>query len=133
GAQSALSPGRAAPDPPLPDHSILFVPTSGGASVFGPAATMREVDWVAVAEELPPRKAGTCPIPPESGSGPPTYAKFHLVDAEVVIVEPKTARVIERQAFPASRECPTFAFDGVAESSRDEATMKRWLRDVRVK
>jgi hypothetical protein len=130
---SVLFPREAATDPPLADHSILFVPTSGRATVFGPAATMREVDWVAVAEALPPRKAGTCPIPPESGSGPPTYAKFHLVDEEVTVVERKTARVIERKTFPASTQCPTFAYEGVAESSPDEAAMKRWLRDERSK
>jgi hypothetical protein len=130
---SVLFPREAATDPPIAIHSILFIPNSSiGDTVFGPAATMRDVDWVAVAEPRPGRKGGTCPIPAEGG-GPPKIAKLALIDEEVVIVERKTSRVINRKTFPAVTECSTFASDGTTENSPDPAAIKRWLRDERTK
>jgi hypothetical protein len=131
---SVLFPRETAADAPLARHTILFVPLSvGGASVFGPAATLREIDWVAVAEGLPARKAGTCVMPPESGSGPPTSARLQLVDEEITVLERKTSRVIDKKTFAASTQCPSYAYEGVAETSPDEAAIKRWLRDERLR
>jgi hypothetical protein len=129
---AVLFPREAATDPPLAVHSILFVPASSRrATVFGPAATIREIDWIAVAQELPARKAGTCKFAPDAPGGSPIYAKHHLVDEEVTIVERKTSNVIEKKTFTATTDCPTSEYEGVATSSPDEAEIKRWLRDAR--
>ena len=132
---SVLFPRETATDPPIAMHSILFVPKSSGeTTLFGPAATMRDVDWVAVAEALPARKGGTCTVTPEEGKpGGPRIIKLSLVDEEVVVVERKTARILSRKSFPAVTDCPTFVTDAIEETSPDPAAIKRWLRDERTK
>jgi hypothetical protein len=123
-------------DPPGAAHSILYVGSGYGfnAEVFGPAATMRDVDWIAVQEALPARPGGTCSIKPESGNGPSTVVTLKLVDCEVLVVERKTSHVLTRRTFPATRECPTFASSsGIEEISPDEKAIVRWLRDERAK
>ncbi len=92
---------------------------------------MHDVDWVAVPEARPPRKGGKCTI--KAPPGPPTVAELRLIDHEVIIVERKTARVIERRTFAAVTDCPSFVSGAAAETSPDETEIKRWLRDERAK
>ena len=64
-------------------HTILF---TGGPEVFGPAATLRDVDWVAVSEDLIARKGPTCIFKADTDGGAPQKAELRLVDQEVIVV-----------------------------------------------
>jgi hypothetical protein len=131
-----LFPREVSTDPPLTHHTILFVAKySRRDDVFGPQR--RCVKSTGSQSPRPSRhvRGGTCAIPSESGHGPPTYVRLQLVDEEVTVVERKTARLIDKRTSPATThcQCPSYAFQGVAETSPDDAEMKRWLREQRLR
>jgi hypothetical protein len=121
-----------ASDPRPAQHTIVYVGHGRSDSeVFGPAATLREVDWVGVSEPLLPRPGGSCTFKSDTAGTPPTTAKVRLIDEEVTVVERRTSRVVARKTFAASPECPSYSRDSTVESSPDAEVITRWLREVR--
>lgn len=123
--------GEASSDSPLATHSILYTGMLGEA--YGPAMTMREVDWVAVVEKLAPKKGKTCTIKPlPSARGPAvTSTTLDMIDEQVSIVERKTSKVVSKKTFAARTDCPAYASGPTTQTLPDETEIKRWVRDER--
>jgi hypothetical protein len=118
-------PGEPATAAPGTAHSLLY---TSDAEVFGPAQTLRDVDWVAVDEDLLPRKGPTCRLHADKDGGPPEKVELHLVDKEVTVVERRTSRVVAHQKFVAPSDCPDRGSGPTQDVSPDDGVITRWLR-----
>jgi hypothetical protein len=125
--------GEAASDPPLPTHSIIY--TGMIADTYGPAVTLRDVDWIAVMEKLPAKKGKVCAIKPLPGARGPaiTSTTLDMIDEQISIVERKTSKLVSKKTFTAKTDCPTYASGATSQTFPDEAEIKRWVRDERSK
>jgi hypothetical protein len=118
-------------DPPPAVHSVLY--TGHKPEIYGPAATLRDVDWIAVVVETAVRKEKECPTDEIPASGrhiKPRVATLEFVDNEVLIVERKTSKIITRKTFHAEEaDCPSHIDTRWQTVSPGELPMKRWVRD----
>lgn len=110
--------GERASDPPLADHSIFF--TGTGMEIFGPASTLRQVDWITIIERRPPRSVGTC-----------GETALEAVDERVVIVDRKTSRTVRQKLFPAPTACPKWVSGATDQTMPNDEDIKRWLCEQR--
>jgi hypothetical protein len=122
--------GKEAAAPPA-QHTVLYLGIS--ADTLGPAATMGEVDRVAVTSDLTPRKGKMCTGYRDVGSkgGATRSAQLELQDREVAIYERATGKQLAKKKFEAIARCPLIASGGTARSYPDSEAIKRWLREQR--
>jgi len=114
--------GETAGDPPPARHTLVH--TGGVVQVIGPAATLREVDWVAVEIPLPQREGRACPVA-EGGTA------ALVLDAHVVkVVERKTSRLVAERTFAAEDKCRAGMKRLEAHVYLSFPEQLAWLRDV---
>jgi hypothetical protein len=120
-------------DPAPAAHSILY--TGAAPEAYGPAMTMRDVDWVAVVEKAGTKKTKTCAVKPSpygpTGKPAITSVTLDMSDEQVTVVERKTSKVISKKTFAAKSDCPTYAYAPTQITVPDELEKKRWVRDER--
>lgn len=117
---------------PAGSHTVVL--TSIPAEVLGPAKTLKEVDWVAVSENLPPRKGKTCSgYKKDKGDTRTSSYQLEMVDQRLSVYEVATSKLVEAKDFKASETCPMMTFNGAAKSYPPAADPKRWLRELRAK
>jgi hypothetical protein len=106
--------GETPTDPPKEPHSTLLLDRP---ELFGPAQKLREVDRVVVVRNLAARRDRLCSV------------ETDFIDEEAILVERKTARVVQRKQFAARTDfCPPDA--GRAVSYPDAGAVARWIRDL---
>jgi hypothetical protein len=123
------------PDTNPAAHTILwpYANTIDDEGLFGPAKTMRDVDWIASEEELPLRTGGKkCSgYKASDEAGPGKTLDLSLQDWNVHIIERKTGKVIDTKKFEADGTCPLSAFGDVATSTPGWDAVKAWIRTIR--
>lgn len=117
-------------DPPPAAHSILY--TGVAPESYGPAMTLRDVDWVAVVEKSSTKKTKVCSVKPSPGARTPiSSVTLEMFDEQVSIVERKTSKVVSKKTFAAKTDCPMYAYAPTQQTVPDEVEKKRWVRDER--
>jgi len=120
---------------PPKEHTIANVILTPEA--IGPAKTLKDIDWVALGENQPPRKGKTCTGYTSSSKGkekgPEKSYPLELIDRKVSVYEVATSKRVESKLFPADERCPMLAFSGAAKSYPSSAVEKSWLRELRTK
>ena len=92
----------AAPNPA--GTTVLWLGSDDEA--FGPATTLREVDWLAVKGDSKVIDGPICKYQ-DMQTGKISTAPLKLVTPEVLIYERRTARVVDRRTFQALPSCPS--------------------------
>jgi hypothetical protein len=121
--------------PPAPNKAGTTVLWFGlNDEAFGPAATLREVDWLAVQGDVKIVDGPTCKYQ-DTQTGKISSAPLKLHAPEIVIYDRRTARVIDRKVFSAGGSCPSEKSkqDDTVHAGASEDTIKRWLKERRTK
>ncbi len=119
---------------PPSEHSILATMEIAG-EVLGPAAKVRDVDWAAHVDKLPPRKGKTCDGYKKASEkdGPGKSYPLQMIDHKVTVYEVTTSKPIASMEFKAAEECPMFASGETANNYPSSDDEKMWLRQVRTR
>lgn len=117
---------------PQTKHSVVLA-TTLQPEVLGAAATLREVDWVALADKLPGRAGKMCTGYKGKDEKATMSLPLDMVDHEITIYERKTAKVIDSKKFIAPEKCPMFVMGDKATTYPDNEEIKKWLRERRDK
>jgi hypothetical protein len=127
----------------VPDVPVAFAASAPSAhsivnlvltpEVSGPAKTLKDIDWVATSENLPPRKGRVCTGYTKSGTekGPERSYVLLMVDQKVSVYEVATSKLVEAKEFKAPDTCPMMTFGGEAKSYAVSAEQHAWLRALR--
>jgi hypothetical protein len=117
--------------PGNPEKHTVVMATHVTPEALGPAATMRDVDWVALTDPQPERRGKMCTGYKDKSGAPTVSLQMEMVDWIVTIYERKTAKAIEKKKFAASETCPMLAMFGKANTYPNDADIKKWLRERR--
>ncbi len=129
---AADSPVALAKPSPGAEHTVVSL-LSTVPEALGPAKTLKDIDWVAVGENLAPRSGKTCSGYKKTGDdkGPEKSFIVELVDRKVTVFDAATSKVIDSKEFKANNECPMMAFGGNARAYASSDEQKSWLRTLR--
>jgi hypothetical protein len=120
----------AAPNPAGP--TVLWMGTEGEA--FGPATTLREVEWVAAEAGSKITDGPTCKYQ-DPQTGKISTAPLNVHATEAIIYDRRTARVVDRNLFKPLVSCPVqkLKTQDAVHASVSEDVMKRWVQERRTK
>lgn len=126
GAEPAAKPNAAGP-------SVLWLGLTN--EVFGPAATLRDVDWVAAENPEPVTVNGPICKYRDPRTGAVSSAPLTLLVDEVIVYDRRTARVVDRKQFYAVPACPSEKDkrDKTVVNGPSEDTKKQWVAERRTK
>jgi len=126
------SPLKFANATPPSEHSILAI-TNVDHEVLGPAARVRDLDWAAHIDKLPPRQGKTCGGYQKANEkdGPGKAYPLQMIDHKVTVYEVATRKPIASREFKADEDCPMFAIGETVDSYPSSQDEKVWLREVR--
>lgn len=134
--QVADAPISIASKSPPKSHTILFL-GSLTPEPMGAAATLADIDLVAVETNMPERKGKTCSGYRKSkggkSKGPEKDLTLHLIDQKITIYEAATSKEVASKVFQAQDRCPMMAFSGKANSYASTSEQKDWIREQRKK
>lgn len=90
--------------PPPTTHTVLFAKWNVPRVVFGPAATLEQIDWVALPAEMTRAEIGTCYYEPTSRTRPSAGGRIDLpkigIGETITIVDRRTGAKIDSKDFP---------------------------------
>jgi len=109
-------------------HTVLFAADNAWeAEIDGPAKTVADIDWVAVAKRGDEKTVTSCTYTSDRGGFTVPVKGF---DTTVVIYERRTHKVIDKMEAPAyAEECPSSATSGQYsfDAKNDYKPIKAWL------